>query len=1103
MILLDKIKQKVSRCTSAEQEAETASQTVSNRMMLALEPRYLYDGAGLITGFEGLAEPDLMDAEPILEPVPDNTNPPDLFTEEKKEAQSHDTSDDSTQEDSASSEHTDSLPSILEDPVEQQTDIVIIDSGVEDVQILTQELSEHADIYILESDRDGVVQINEILNLNEDVDALHIFSHGSSGSVNLGNIKLSTDNFEKYGNLLQDWGDSLSPEGEIQFYGCHVGAGESGTDFISQLSELTGADVAASTDSSGTRVGENWELEKSIGIIDSAIMSKVDFGNADISLSTAETDVTLDGSGNLVVTDINNTETWDNINLSTDGNYIYISDLSNILTTSISGATGGGSHQIAVSLGTVGFTGDIIINTMGGDDLLTIDFNSGMFTRDITYNGGTNVTADGDVMELAGGSFTSRTYNFVNANDGSINQDGLLITYTGLEPITSNITAQNVVLNFSDLAETIDVINSAGQTKVSSTAAETITFNNPTNSLIINTGNTNDTVNLWSLGTGFSASVVINGDGGDDTITAFNTFSGDCTINGGAGNDTIFINGSSVKEVFGEDGNDSIANNQGTVSSGLEGGNDNDTISNNGHAGYIKGNSGNDLLTSNNTLTSGLAGGDGSDTVTNNGIADYMEGNDGNNHLTNNGKLFSGISGGNNNDTITNNGSANYILANDGNDEITNNGDVDKCITGGDGDDTITNNGSADHIKGNDGADSILNNKTVVNNIYGGRDSDTITNNGAGSVVYIYGNDGVDTITNHGFAIGVSDGNNPITVNDDNGIGYGTDEDTSFTTANVLANDIGLDLCDICSSLIFSVDTTGTKGLVTSNGDGTFMYNPNGQFEYLANGETFADTFTYSVTDSNGSTSTGTVTITVNGLTDISGTNPNNTGAGITFQTNSNPIFGTGRSSVEAPTQKDSNNYPQGSLYLPDDKGLLAQNGYAGSPYSAGSGSLIQAMLNSITGSVSGNLGSNGGFTGFAAPGAEVQPYTPEENNDSAPEGENNKLDEDGLGVNTGINDDVYVQDGVDKQNQGHNSDDESGKKKLLEEDEGETNKQPGDNNLSAFKNFQEIGDPMIFPGGFMAEIREAAGQFESSRLSLLSAVQDIANGSQFNMDDV
>jgi VCBS repeat-containing protein len=63
----------------------------------------------------------------------------------------------------------------------------------------------------------------------------------------------------------------------------------------------------------------------------------------------------------------------------------------------------------------------------------------------------------------------------------------------------------------------------------------------------------------------------------------------------------------------------------------------------------------------------------------------------------------------------------------------------------------------------------------------------------------------------------------------------------------------------------FSVNTTSTLGLVVNNFDGTFTYDANGKFDYLAAGETATDTFTYTVTDNHGGVSTETVTVTVYG----------------------------------------------------------------------------------------------------------------------------------------------------------------------------------------------------------------------------------------------
>ena len=96
--------------------------------------------------------------------------------------------------------------------------------------------------------------------------------------------------------------------------------------------------------------------------------------------------------------------------------------------------------------------------------------------------------------------------------------------------------------------------------------------------------------------------------------------------------------------------------------------------------------------------------------------------------------------------------------------------------------------------------------------------------------------------------------------------GFITDEDTQFTTANVLLNDADVDSGDVLS--VSSVDTTGTVGLVTDNGDGTFDYDPNGAFETLGVGDSATDSFVYTVSDASGGSDTAVVSITVQGVND-------------------------------------------------------------------------------------------------------------------------------------------------------------------------------------------------------------------------------------------
>ena len=107
-------------------------------------------------------------------------------------------------------------------------------------------------------------------------------------------------------------------------------------------------------------------------------------------------------------------------------------------------------------------------------------------------------------------------------------------------------------------------------------------------------------------------------------------------------------------------------------------------------------------------------------------------------------------------------------------------------------------------------------------------------------------------------------GRAPIARNDD-GTGFETDQDTAFTTGDVLANDSDPDGDPIS---VTALNTSGTEGTVTNNGDGTFDYDPDGQLDSLGSGEQGTDTFRYTISDGLGGTDQATVTITITGLND-------------------------------------------------------------------------------------------------------------------------------------------------------------------------------------------------------------------------------------------
>src|SRR4028118_2329600 len=150
--------------------------------------------------------------------------------------------------------------------------LVLIDSAVEDYESIAAGVLPGQQVVILDSTKNGIEQITSELEkyafTNGAIDSVHIISHGNSGSIQLGNTALDSDNIEQYKSQLEKWQTSLAPGADLMLYGCYVAAG-TGANFVDRFSQLTGADVAASTNRTG-RDGD-WNLEYVKGQIESAL----------------------------------------------------------------------------------------------------------------------------------------------------------------------------------------------------------------------------------------------------------------------------------------------------------------------------------------------------------------------------------------------------------------------------------------------------------------------------------------------------------------------------------------------------------------------------------------------------------------------------------------------------------------------------------------------------------------------------------------------------------------------------------------------------------------------------------------------------------------
>ncbi|NNJ97675.1 MAG: DUF4347 domain-containing protein [Gammaproteobacteria bacterium] len=164
------------------------------------------------------------------------------------------------------------------DAEEQRREVVFIDWTVDDFGTFVDYLKNEADdstrfdVVLLDTERNGIEQIEEDLSAYHDVDAVHIITHGGDGAIKLGNAWLNTDNIDQYSDSLMAWAGAFDQHADILFYGCDVADSAGGEHFIDRVAQLTGADVAASDDLTGhDSLGGDWDLEYHAGSVETGL----------------------------------------------------------------------------------------------------------------------------------------------------------------------------------------------------------------------------------------------------------------------------------------------------------------------------------------------------------------------------------------------------------------------------------------------------------------------------------------------------------------------------------------------------------------------------------------------------------------------------------------------------------------------------------------------------------------------------------------------------------------------------------------------------------------------------------------------------------------
>ncbi|MDA1017400.1 MAG: hypothetical protein O3A00_23455, partial [Planctomycetota bacterium] len=242
------------------------------------------------------------------------------------------------------------------------------------------------------------------------------------------------------------------------------------------------------------------------------------------------TTITFGGSGTITATN------WTTVNITgASGNVALVltgtPGVDNVDIDAIDG------DSITVNGVTYNGVNSLQFNAGGGNDVFDVDVSAGvLLAGGITVSGQGDGGAPGDSLSISGAGQGQVTYNYTNANDGSIVMTGRgTINYTGLEPIANTGTPTNIIFNLPDTADpnvSLSDVAGVGRLATTTPSFEATNFAYPAanGSIEINMGGNAQTLTITSLALNANTSVDIDGEGGTDVINLNAT--GGLTITG-------------------------------------------------------------------------------------------------------------------------------------------------------------------------------------------------------------------------------------------------------------------------------------------------------------------------------------------------------------------------------------------------------------------------------------------------------------------------------------------------------------------------------------------------------------------------------------------
>jgi VCBS repeat-containing protein len=165
----------------------------------------------------------------------------------------------------------------------KSVELVVIDRAAPKIDLLLDDLQKQQangraiQILLLDSDTDFYLavsnKLDSISQQGQMVTGLHLIGHGDAQGMQLGQTRLNSTTIDASSEQMSAWQTVFSQSADVLLYGCDFAANDNGKQLATRIAQITGADVAASTDLTGSeRLGGNWNLEFQTGAIESKLV---------------------------------------------------------------------------------------------------------------------------------------------------------------------------------------------------------------------------------------------------------------------------------------------------------------------------------------------------------------------------------------------------------------------------------------------------------------------------------------------------------------------------------------------------------------------------------------------------------------------------------------------------------------------------------------------------------------------------------------------------------------------------------------------------------------------------------------------------------------